>query len=368
MGFNLGSTRIRTLWTGDTERYYFESPLVRLMKDFKYTDVYSAGLNNTEIDKVPPGSIDPRSITIYRYYDQVSSLFGKGKQVDMEDFGHGLSDLIIKLRDRICLTDADKADFKVYLLGHSMGGLVIRCFLQNDEIGDQVAKKYVDKVFTYATPHNGIELEIIGNVPAFFTAQSANNFNRNRMKKYLGLPARTERVNTLNGKFDVDRFFCLVGTNPKDYTVAAGWSTRLVGPFSDGLVRLDNAVVFDGKDGEKGYVKACPPRLRLSQPLRLLRNRQFRGGLPKPDTVPVRKFSGRWQPGSAGYHAADRCGAGAKGRKGGARLLSIRGRGAGAGRALGFEPPSRQREFRAVSKIRRTVSECSQAGNRPPQP
>ena len=48
MGFNLGSTRIRTLWTGDTERYYFESPLVRLMKDFKYTDVYSAGLNNTE--------------------------------------------------------------------------------------------------------------------------------------------------------------------------------------------------------------------------------------------------------------------------------------------------------------------------------
>jgi len=34
MGFNLGSTRIRTLWTGDTERYYFESPLVRMMKDF----------------------------------------------------------------------------------------------------------------------------------------------------------------------------------------------------------------------------------------------------------------------------------------------------------------------------------------------
>jgi hypothetical protein len=26
MGFNIGSTRIRTLWTGDTERYYFESP------------------------------------------------------------------------------------------------------------------------------------------------------------------------------------------------------------------------------------------------------------------------------------------------------------------------------------------------------
>ena len=258
MGFNLGSTRIRTLWTGDTERYYFESPLVRLMKDHKYADVYSAGLNNTEIDKVEPGTIDTRSITIYRYYDQVASVFGKGKQVAMEDFGRGLSDLILKLRDRICLTDADKADFKVYLLGHSMGGLVIRCFLQNDAIGDQAAKKYVDKVFTYATPHNGIEMEIIGNVPAFFTTQSVDNFNRDRMRQYLGLPAGTERVSTLNGKFDLDRFFCLVGTNPKDYTVAAGWSSRLVGPFSDGLVRMDNAVVFDGKDGDNGTSKLGP--------------------------------------------------------------------------------------------------------------
>lgn len=250
MGFNLGSTRIRTLWTGDTERYYFESPLVRLMKDFKYSDVYSAGLNITEVDKVPPGTIDPRSITIYRYYDQVSSVFGKGNQVAMEDFGQGLSDLIIKLRDRICVNDADKVGFKVYLVGHSMGGLVIRCFLQNDKIGDPAAKKYVDKVFTYATPHNGIELEIIGNVPSFFTAQSADNFNRERMCSYLGLPAGTEKVNTLNGKFNVDRFFCLIGTNPKDYTVASGWSARLVGPFSDGLVRMDNATVSDGDDNK----------------------------------------------------------------------------------------------------------------------
>ncbi len=215
MGFNLGPTRIRTLWTGDTERYYFESPLVRLMKDFKYSDVYSAGLNITEIDKVPPGTIDPRSITIYRYYDQVSSVFGPGKQVAMEDFGRGLSDLIIKLRDRICVDDTDKAGFKVYLVGHSMGGLVIRCFLQNDKIGDPIARKYVDKVFTYATPHNGIELEIIGNVPSFFTAQSANNFNRERMCSYLGLPAGTEKVNTLNGKFDIDRFFVSSAATPR---------------------------------------------------------------------------------------------------------------------------------------------------------
>src|SRR5262249_46538976 len=140
-----------------------------------------------------------------------------------------------------------------------MGGLVIRCFLQNDKIGDgdPVAKKYVDKVFTYATPHNGIEMEIIGNVPAFFTAQSANNFNRERMCSYLGLASGTELVNTLNGKFDIDRFFCLIGTNPKDCTVAAGWSARLVGPFSDGLVRIDNAAVFDSSESA-GLTKLSP--------------------------------------------------------------------------------------------------------------
>ena len=68
---------------------------------------------------------------------------------------------------------------------------------------------------------------------------------------------RNRKVNTLNGKFDVDRFFCLTGTNPKDYAVAAGWSARLVGPFSDGLVRTDNATVFDGDEG-KGTSKLAP--------------------------------------------------------------------------------------------------------------
>jgi PGAP1-like protein len=215
MGFNLGSTRIRTVWTGETERFYFESPLVRLMKDFQYRDVYSAGLNTADIDEMPPGSMEPRSIVIYRYYDLVSSVFGAGKQVAMEDFGKGLNKLIFKLRDRICSDEADRSEFRVYLVGHSMGGLVIRCFLQNESVGEEAARKLVDKVFTYATPHNGIDLDILGNVPAFFTYHSADNFNRTRMRQYLGLPEGAEPVNTLNDKFQADRFFCLVGTNAK---------------------------------------------------------------------------------------------------------------------------------------------------------
>lgn len=263
MGFNLGSTKIRTAWTGETERLYFESPLVRLMKDFNYRDVYSAGLNLADIDEVQPGHLSPRSVIIYRYYDLVSSVFGQGKQVAMEDFGHGLNDLIVKIRNRVCLSPDDTAAFKVYLVGHSMGGLVIRCFLQNDNVGTKEVKRLVDKVFTYATPHNGIEIDVVGNVPGFFNSHSVTNFNRARMRQYLQLPPpadpNDDRVNTLNGKFDLERVLCLVGTNSKDYTAAAGWSARVVGPFSDGLVRMGNAVL-SGPTGDPHNPTRLAPR------------------------------------------------------------------------------------------------------------
>jgi hypothetical protein len=31
MGFNIGSTKSRTIWNGEIKRFFFESPLVRLM-------------------------------------------------------------------------------------------------------------------------------------------------------------------------------------------------------------------------------------------------------------------------------------------------------------------------------------------------
>ncbi|MFZ1746189.1 MAG: hypothetical protein WAU17_09730, partial [Nitrospirales bacterium] len=43
MGFNIGSTKSRTAWTGDVKRFYFESPLVRLMSDHEYEDVFVDG-------------------------------------------------------------------------------------------------------------------------------------------------------------------------------------------------------------------------------------------------------------------------------------------------------------------------------------
>lgn len=266
MGFNIGSTKFRQVWTGAVRRHYFESPLYRLTKDYGYRDVYSDGVYMPKDEPVPR-----KSVIIYRYYDDQfldalddddddPPLWIRGERQEIEDLAAGLGKLIGKVRDRVCQDDpAAKQDFKVYLVAHSMGGLIIRSFLQHVGHGGKrvrerfgadwekrfkAAKACVDKVFTYATPHNGIEMRVVGNVPGFFTANNVNNFDRTRMLKYLDLPAWCEdRVDNLRGRFDPQRFFTLIGTNHQDYAVAYGWSRRLVGPMSDGLVRIANAGV-----------------------------------------------------------------------------------------------------------------------------
>jgi hypothetical protein len=236
MGFNLGATKIRQDWQGKVQRHIFESALVRLMKDYGYRDVYA---NGTEIS----GEIPAKSVVIYRYYEQADSEFGSGNVPSIPEAAKGLSDLILAVRKQVCGDDQQaKSDFKVYLVAHSMGGLVCRCFLQNDGVGNEQAKSAVDKVFTYATPHNGIEIAGV-NVPSFLELWDMDNFNRREIAKYLGLSGSPKRVDTLNEKFNPDRFFCLVGTNSKDYDVAKGLSSKLVGEMSDGLVRIDNASV-----------------------------------------------------------------------------------------------------------------------------
>jgi len=255
MGFNLGATVVRQDWEGSIHRHYFESPLVRLMKDHDYRDVYHVG------EAMPPGeAISPRSVFIYRYYDDVSNLLGAGQRRDIEDFAEGLGALILQVRERICHDGGfDPESFRVHLVAHSMGGLICRSFLQNPRESVKEAVPLVDKVFTYATPHNGIDLQVVGNIPGFFSRNNVDNFNRARMKEYLGLPATAEDVASLNGRFDPDRFFCLVGTNSGDYDVARGLARRVVGPLSDGLVRITNAAVYGPwKQGRKTVTVQSP--------------------------------------------------------------------------------------------------------------
>jgi hypothetical protein len=236
MGFNQGATKIRQSWQGTIEKHIFESPLIRLMKDFGYQDNYS--LHDRDIKSLPA-----KSVIIYRYYDQADTDFGNGDAPSIVKAAQGLHDLILKTKQDVCGEDlAAQAKFKVYLVAHSMGGLICRALLQNPNIGSAESKNLVDKVFTYGTPHNGIDMAGF-NVPRFLGLWDINNFNRQNMAEYLGLPGNSKNVSSLNGSFDPSRFFCLVGTNYKDYSAGAGMSRRLAGEMSDGLVKISNAVV-----------------------------------------------------------------------------------------------------------------------------
>ena len=235
MGFEAGSTKIRQAQDGSIRKFVFESPLVRLMKDYGYRDVYASGAEGTE-------RLPARSIVIHRYYDEADPAFGDGKVPSIPDAAATLGKRILALRDAVCGNNAaDRRAFRVYLVAHSMGGLICRCLLQNPDVASAEARAMVDKVFTYATPHNGIELGGI-NVPSLLSLNDMNNFNRKVMSRYLKVPA--DKANTLGAsEFPPERMFCLVGTNSRDYAVAHGLSALAVGQMSDGLVRIENAYV-----------------------------------------------------------------------------------------------------------------------------
>jgi hypothetical protein len=283
MGFNIGSTKSRQVWDGKMRRYYFESPLVRLKderiwtatpggpvpSDARYDDVYVNGNDLTAPHPDDPErplrsdiTLPYQSIVILRYYDDASTDFGDAQPHPIEQFARGLSQLIARLRVLVCRkggvhpirendtldNGVDPADFKVYLVAHSMGGLVCRAFLQNEKLGSADSRAAVDKVFTYATPHDGIDLRVVRNVPGWSALGEATNFNRERMASFLGLPEGTKEVSRLVG-FPPERVFNLVGTNPADYLVLKGLSSWAVGEASDGLVRMDNATTFAAVNG-----------------------------------------------------------------------------------------------------------------------
>lgn len=229
MGFNLGATRVRQGPGGELHTFIFESPVIRLMKDYGYRDIYRDGA-------VHEGELPRKSLLIHRYYEDSE---GRGRRPSIIEAADDLSTQILWLRERVCGDDAAaRAAFRVYLVAHSMGGLICRCLLQNAAVGEPEAKACVDKVFTYGTPHNGIEMAGF-NVPRFLDVWDIDNFSRETMARYLDLTPQAGRVNHLGGDFPPARFFCLVGTNHQDY----GLARLAVGPMSDGLVTIDNAWV-----------------------------------------------------------------------------------------------------------------------------
>lgn len=251
MGFNEGSTRVRQQHDRSYQHYIFESPLIRLMKEYGYQDAYQAGVNLAEplsetyedqLDPHPNEVLPPRSVIIHRYYESTDDrLQGASERSAVVDAAQRLSRLIARVKLLVERhPNAQSKPFKVYLVAHSMGGLISRCLLQNSAADVANTAEYVDKVFTYGTPHNGIEMFGI-NVPSLLRWMDISNFSRSVMADYLATPLNNGRIDHLNERFPASRFFCFVGTNPSDYNL----SRLLVEKASDGLVAIDNAVIQD---------------------------------------------------------------------------------------------------------------------------
>jgi len=110
----------------------------------------------------------------------------------------------------------------------------------------------VERLFTYATPHGGIEFEVGFDLFERLRETSASRAPTSRTGAHVGLPHPGEPTpvpsewqpqEMPDEVFPKDRIFTLIGTNPHDYDAARGLSSRAVGAKSDGLVQIENAYI-----------------------------------------------------------------------------------------------------------------------------
>lgn len=250
-GFNSGSSHIRVDEKENPQKFFFESPLLRLMTDHGYQPIVDNQNISNQIKRLS-GQLN-KTIWIYRFYDATTPSFGSSSVVrkEMEEIAKDLRKLIQNVKDT---TGADK----VYLVAHSMGGLVCRSLIQKiyPEQGEQAAN-HIDKFFTYATPHGGIYFEVgsglLENLRDRFQLNNSDDFGPQRMYQYLTpgvqpkdeLPDKfqLEKLQSLENAFSPNRVFSLIGTNAHDYEEAFGFSRTTVGVKSDGLVQIDKAYI-----------------------------------------------------------------------------------------------------------------------------
>lgn len=263
-GFNVGSTVYRARPSpAAPARFVFESPVMRLVTEHNYANVISQGLDLSSATF--NADIPRRSIIVHHYYDQASELLGDGKTPSITQFAEDLDMLIARLYDRVITgldgyQDKDR-DFRCYLVAHSMGGLVARTFLQNPGLrrDPRNMRGRVLKLFTYATPHNGIDFGGF-NVPSFLRSHEIDTFNRDEMADYLDLDARFHATKSVawipQSSLAASQIFTLIGTNRQDYEVALGLSRTFVGKGSDGLVKIENASLT-GFNNENAIEEPC---------------------------------------------------------------------------------------------------------------
>jgi pimeloyl-ACP methyl ester carboxylesterase len=269
-GFNTGATHVRVGGDRDPLYYQFEGPMLRLMIDEDY-QLLVRGDQRRFLIEAEDDSVPTASLWVYRFYDQAATTFVPpppqgllprvtrwlNQQVtadgfDIETAATGLYDLIMLIR-------AKTGAAKVHIIAHSMGGLVARCMIQkvcfqrDEKTGGKrfAAKDVVAKLFTYGTPHGGIATDVgaIDWAVQAFGPAGADIFSPAKMYGYLTPGKRFGQTAPVGADWDPQAvaeevfnpadIFCVVGTDPKDY----GAARLIVGPKSDGLVRIEHAYV-----------------------------------------------------------------------------------------------------------------------------
>lgn len=151
-GFNEGSTHVRVGPQNKPEFHQFESPLLRLHLDEGY-EILVQGSQEAYLDT--HHDVPSASIWVHRFYDESATTWGgPPREFRLEDAALDPLRLIETLKAK---TKAPR----VHLVAHSMGGLICRCLLQKilPDLG-RAPTDYVDKLFTYGTPHGGITFDV----------------------------------------------------------------------------------------------------------------------------------------------------------------------------------------------------------------
>ena len=203
------------------------------------------------------------TVWIHRFYDDAASSLRQNKPKDFS-----LERAAISLFNLIRLVLEKTGAPKVFLVAHSMGGLICRSMLQRvipeyeagagagaGDLDLKAGEKYVARLFTYATPHGGIEFDVGGGFLEWLRDttrfQGSEIFGPERMYEYLTPDAlqeadpreRLDGTKLPEERFDPKKIFCLAGSNPEEYKAVLGLSSAAVGAKSDGLVQLENAFI-----------------------------------------------------------------------------------------------------------------------------
>lgn len=254
-GFNLGSVHVRVGSDARPRFYQFEGPLLRLLGAQGYR-LPVHGNQRNHLESQPDRGVPAETVWVHRFYDRSASTRGEeAAEFVLEDAAEDLFELVkLVLRK----TGAPR----VFLVAHSMGGLICRSLVQRvipeAERRRDAATDFVDRLFTYGTPHGGIHFAVgfglLERLRDTFDIGDAAIFGPERMYRYLtpdlpGAPRQDEPpkgwvpAEIPDEVFPKDRVFCLIGTNPEDYAVALGLSAKAVGARSDGLVQIEHAYV-----------------------------------------------------------------------------------------------------------------------------